>query len=176
MHTNLQTLILRHRKERLSKCSLRGLEGRPDLRFWTYPLEVSALESELLQRGPVTLLIPGGPTLGRSDDHRPLLLLDGTWKLAARMERYLWQRSGKFLVPRSLPKNWITSYPRCQVHCQDPSQGLASVEALFAALMAIDRNTNGILDGYRWKESFLQRNSPAQAVQQPSASSATAQC
>lgn len=158
VQTNLQTLILRHRKERLSKCSLRGLEGRRDLRFWTYPLEVSALEDELLQCGPVTLLTPCAPVLDSSDDRRPLLLLDGTWRLAARMAHHLWQRSDHLLVARSLPKNWITSYPRCPMHCPEHCQGLASVEALFAALMTLNRDIEGLLDGYLWKEPFLRRS------------------
>jgi pre-rRNA-processing protein TSR3 len=33
----LPTIILRHKKENLKKCSLRGLEPREDLRFFTYP-------------------------------------------------------------------------------------------------------------------------------------------
>ena len=32
------TLILRHRRENLKKCSLRGLESRSDMIFLTYPL------------------------------------------------------------------------------------------------------------------------------------------
>lgn len=33
------TLILRHRKENLNKCSLRGLENRKEIQFFTYPQE-----------------------------------------------------------------------------------------------------------------------------------------
>ena len=33
----LPTIILRHRKENLKKCSLRGLETHKDLKFYTYP-------------------------------------------------------------------------------------------------------------------------------------------
>ncbi|HSX10199.1 MAG TPA: hypothetical protein VLF94_00565, partial [Chlamydiales bacterium] len=98
------TAILRHRRENLRKCSLRGLEGRPDLIFFTYPVDpLPDLSSYLL-------LKVGAPPLTLADSSRGLLLIDGTWRLAQIMEKQLpWK-----LEARSLPGHYRTAYPRRQ--------------------------------------------------------------
>lgn len=142
------TLIFRHRKENLKKCSLRGLEDREDLQFWTYPLkELPPVEGYLL-------LALNAPPLTREDKSRGLLLLDGTWRYAAKMQ----ERLALPLELRSLPAGCVTAYPRRQEDCQDPLRGLASVEALFVAYSVLGRETAGLLDGYYWKELFLEKN------------------
>lgn len=153
------TYILRHRKERLSKCSLRGLEKRSDLLFWTYPQQLDDFARGL--RGPVTLLSTGGSVLTTEDALRPLLLLDGTWRLAAQMEKALVLSIGRLCQMRALPPIWSTCYPRCQRHCPAPCRGLASVEALFAAHFTLHREIEDILESYRWKSAFLKKNSSA---------------
>lgn len=157
-------VIIRHRKERLSKCSLRGLEARADLAFYRYPDRMP--EPEAIA-GCVTLsLDPGAPLLGPADRERPLLLLDGTWRLAPKLAAAVAQLQARLPaeqrpVARGLPPALVTAYPRAQgpeTACPDPARGLASVEALFAAYVLTGRDPAGLLDGYRWREALLEAN------------------
>ncbi|MEN8735309.1 MAG: hypothetical protein ABF329_10885, partial [Lentimonas sp.] len=67
--------IIRHPKERRSKCSLTPLEGRGDLSFhrarlgWTFDMT------------GFTVLALGAPEMSEADAGRPILLLDSTWRL-----------------------------------------------------------------------------------------------
>jgi|JI10StandDraft_1071094.scaffolds.fasta_scaffold03989_8 pre-rRNA-processing protein TSR3 len=147
----LPTIILRHRKENLKKCSLHGLEKREDLHFLTYPID----EIPFLKEG--LLLDLNAPPLSAKDRGKQLFLIDGTWNYAAVMHRQIpypdkWAR-------RSLPGNVRTAYPRKQTGCVDPKRGLASVEALFMAHLILGYPTEGLLDHYYWKEEFLHLNS-----------------
>ena len=147
MNNFSKTIVIRHRKERLSKCSLRGLEERDDCTFYTYPLkEVPPLE------GYVCLSVDGDKELSEKDRDFGLLLLDGTWAYAEKMEKIL--PPPDILVRRSLPKGMQTAYPRKN----DVESGLASVEALFIAYTLLGRDTRGLLDHYYWKEPFLEKN------------------
>ncbi|MDE3045200.1 MAG: hypothetical protein KGJ02_00940 [Verrucomicrobiota bacterium] len=141
-------IILRHRRENLRKCSLSGLETRSDLTFYTYPTD------PLPDLTGTLLLKVGAPPLTLADASRPLLLIDGTWRLAQIMEKSL----GIQLEARSLPAGFKTAYPRRQTECPDPNAGLASVEALYIAFHILGRNTDGLLDHYYWKDQFLQLN------------------
>lgn len=145
----LPTVIVRHRKENLAKCSLRGLESRPDLHFVSYPDgQLPSLEGYLL-------LTMDGPVLTPEDREWGLVLLDGTWRYAQKMlEQWSHQLPR---VARSLPAQYETAYPRAQTDCPDPLRGLASVEALYLAHQILGRSTEGLLDGYHWREGFLQR-------------------
>lgn len=140
-------VIQRHRKENLKKCSLRGLEGHPLLYFLTYPLEKVPVEPGMV------LLAPDGPPIGFEDRERTLLLLDGTWRYAAVMRAQL-----PAMETRSIPPGWKTAYPRRQ----EEEQGLASVEAIYAACTLLGWPTEGLLDRYFWREEFLQM-SPAKS-------------
>ena len=141
-------IILRHRRENLKKCSLTGLEGREGLAFFTYP------EDTLPDLTGALLLKVGAPPLSIEDKDRPLLLIDGTWRLAAVMEKQLPMK----LEERSLPPGWKTAYPRRQTDCPDPEAGLSSLEALYIACLILKRPTEGLLDHYHWKDLFLQIN------------------
>jgi pre-rRNA-processing protein TSR3 len=144
----MKTVILRHRRENLKKCSLRGLETHPDLSFFTYPVDV------LPDLSHFVLLKVGAPPLTSEDQDRGLFLIDGTWRLAEVMERQLpWK-----LEERSLPGGYVTAYPRRQTQCPDPKTGLSSVEALFIAHHILGRSTEGLLDHYHWKELFFRLN------------------
>ena len=132
-----KAIIWRHKKERLSKCSLRGLEGREDLVFCRTPPCLT---------GQVVLGVDGPPL--KSADQ--LVLLDGTWRYVDKMRRAL---EGEYLV-RSLPRALVTAYPRRQ----DEPAGLASVEALYAAYRILGWPVDGLLDHYIWKERFLDLN------------------
>lgn len=149
------TVIWRHSKENLKKCSLRGLEKRPDMHFVEYPTGVlPPLEGYIL-------LSVDAPVLTESDYARGLFLLDGTWRYAGVMEQALCQQYPalyRTLVRRCLPMHIRTAYPRYQTLCPQPDQGLASVEALYAAYCLMGRDPKGLLDGYYWKEEFLAKN------------------
>ncbi len=141
----MKTIILRHRRENLKKCSLTGLEKREDLQFYTYPVD------SLPDCSGALLLKVGAPPLTIEDADRPLFLIDGTWRLAQIMEKQLpWK-----LEARSLPPGFRTAYPRRQTDCPDPESGLSSLEALYIAHMILGRSTDGLLDRYYWKEPFL---------------------
>ncbi len=139
------TIILRHQRENLKKCSLRGLETRQDMIFLTYP--TSALP-DLTDYCVLTL---DGPPLTQDDSHLGLFLIDGTWRYAEKMAKSL----PAPYISRSLPAHFRTAYPRRQPDCPQPDRGLASVEALYLAYAILGRSTDGILDNYHWKELFI---------------------
>jgi pre-rRNA-processing protein TSR3 len=140
------TIIVVHPKERRSKCTVEPLRGRPGFAFWKFP----QIGSEPLA-GYVRLGL-GSEPLTPSDCERGLLVLDGTWRLAARMEAPFVGLPVRSLLP------WRTAYPRVSKLFHDPAQGLATIEALFAAFTQMGRPTIGVLDGYRWKDRFLGLN------------------
>lgn len=150
MSSYLPTVILRHKKENLRKCSLKGLETREDLVFYTYPKDTLPTLSSYV------LLTLEAPLLTASDNQYGLFLIDGTWRHSEVMFKSLPKPS--LFIPRSLPKELRTAYPRRQEDCSDPERGLASVEALFAAYQLLGRDPSGLLDFYYWKNAFLEKN------------------
>ena len=136
--------IIRHPKERRSKCSLTPLEGRGDLEFFRarsgWRFEVSGY----------TVLGLNAPVLSEADAERPLLLLDSTWRLLPQLESCLVGEG----VRRSLP-SVPTAYPRVSKVTEDPLGGLASVEALFLARLLIGQRDDSLLEGYYWRKDFL---------------------
>ncbi|HSW72928.1 MAG TPA: DUF367 domain-containing protein [Chlamydiales bacterium] len=142
------SIILRHRKENLKKCSLTGLEKRDDFLFISYPYD------SLPPLNNYILLTQDAPPLTKEDSHFGLFLVDATWRYAEVMVRKLPQ-----MQARSLP-SFKTAYPRKQTDCPDPETGLASIEALYAAFMITGRNRDGLLDNYYWKDKFLEFNNP----------------
>lgn len=153
MEISKKTLILRHRKENLKKCSLTGLESREDMEFFTYPKSgPSSLENYFI-------LTLDAPALTYEDRNLGVFLIDGTWKLAEKMFNNL-PCSNK-LELRSLPSDWKTAYPRVQTGCIDPLRGLASIEALYATYLILGKKTEGLLDNYYFKDEFIQLNQEA---------------
>lgn len=140
------TILLIHPKENRAKCSLEPLRGRPDLRFVNFTKH-AALELT----GYVRLSVEG-PPLSEADAAAGILLIDGSWRHAARMhERFA------AVPPRSLA-GFRTAYPRTSKLFTDPPAGLASVEALYIAYRILGRPTAGLLDDYRWRDEFLRQN------------------
>ena len=140
------TIIVVHPREKRSKCSVEPLRGRPDFHFETFPNQVTLPLNGYIRLGM------GGPELSAKDSGAGLLVLDGTWKLAARMEPFYCD------VPvRTLP-SVKTAYPRISRYGSDPDGGLATVEAVYAALRIMNRPTDGLLDEYYWKQDFLDQN------------------
>lgn len=140
------TVIVVHPKERRSKCSVEPLRGRSDVLFYTFPQPVSVPLDGYIRLGL------GGPELSAADAAHGLLLLDGTWKLAAKMEPVYQEVPVRTLPPLQ------TAYPRTSKVFEDPQGGLATIEALVAALKIMQRPIAGLLDHYHWREQFLKLN------------------
>jgi pre-rRNA-processing protein TSR3 len=153
MQEKWKTIVLRHRRENLRKCSLQPLVGHPDLTFISYPFAATLPAF----RKHTLILSFDGPLLSEKDSQSDLVLIDATWQLAAKMEKGLAPSINQF-EKRSLPDTIRTAYPRKQTGCIDPLRGLASVEALFVAFKLMGRETTALLDHYYWKEEFLALN------------------
>lgn len=144
----MKTILLRHRRENLKKCSLKGLESNPQFAFYTYP------QNPLPDLSNYLVLKVGAPPLTIQDRDKGLLLIDGTWALANVMQRQLPQQ----MEARSLPLGFKTAYPRRQTDCPDPTAGLSSIEALYVAFTILQLPTEHLLDHYYWKNQFLLLN------------------
>lgn len=145
MNTDIVDVVIRHPKERKSKCSLTPLEGRDDLTFfrarpgWTFD-----------GTGYVVLAVDA-PVLSQDDASMPLLLLDSTWRLLPQLNACV---TGKPIY-RSLPRV-RTAYPRVSKIAEDPLGGLASVEALYFARLLVGRVDASLLDAYHWRSEFME--------------------
>lgn len=148
----LTTVILRHARENLKKCSLSGLEKRQDCQFFTYP------KDSLPDLRSYILLKVGAPPLSKDDRDRGLFLIDGTWRLASVMETQVPITIKETMIARSLPNHFRTAYPRRQTECPDPERGLSSLEALYIAYFILGRPLEGLLDRYYWKDLFFELN------------------
>lgn len=144
------TIVLRHARENLKKCSLRGLEIRSDFRFYSYPRCI------LPDLTGYLILTLDAPPLKKEDAFAGLFLLDSTWRYAQKMLNFVEKQSS--LNRRSIPSHFRTAYPRRQEDCLDPIRGLASIEALYIAYHILGRDTDGLLDRYHWKDLFLEIN------------------
>ncbi len=142
----LPTVVVVHPKERRSKCTAEPLRGRDDFVFVRFPDKVPVALDSYVRLGI------GGPELSVADAHSGLLVLDGTWKLAANMEPFY-----SDLPVRSL-RQISTAYPRVSQLYEDPSAGLATIEAVYVALNLLRRTVDGLLDHYHWKDQFLEIN------------------
>ncbi len=144
MNTVTPVSIIRHPKERRSKCSLTPLEGREALSFhrarlgWTFDMT------------GFTVLALGAPEMSEADAGRPILLLDSTWRLLPQVEACLVGEG----VRRTLPAV-PTAYPRISKIAEDPMGGLASVEALYLARLLIGERDDSLLSSYHWRKEFL---------------------
>ena len=142
-----QVLIIVRRGEDPAKCTVRPLRGSPGLDFLPYPLRPTPDLSRHL------LLAPDAPPLTPADAGRPLLLLDASWRHAAKMRKAV-----EPVETRSIPPGWRTAYPRRSKIHEDPDTGLATVEALFAALCILGCRDDALLRFYPWRDAFLDLN------------------
>ena len=141
------TIVWRHRKENLKKCTLSGLENRKDFLFFVYPKDqLPCLKNYLL-------LDLKGPVLSRKDRGKGFFLIDATWRYAQVMARRV-----PLVERRTLPHGFKTSYPRKKTGCIDSERGLASIEALYIASLCLGRNFETLLKDYYWRDSFLETN------------------
>lgn len=147
------TVMVVHPRERRSKCTVEPLRSRHDFLFVRFPEQVPVSLEGYVRLGM------GGPELSASDADSGLLVLDGTWKLASKMEPFYAD-----LPVRSLPPV-VTAYPRVSQLYDDPGGGLATIEAVYAAFRMLQRPTDGLLDEYYWKDRFLAANGWADEVE-----------
>ena len=140
------TIVIRHPAENPRKCSILPLRGTPGLVFLNFPV------TQPLDLGNYVRLAAEGPPLSLQDAERGLLLLDGSWRWAEVMNRQFLD-----VPPRSL-QGIETAYPRVSKRGTDPGNGLATIEALYAANKILGRPTDGLLDHFRWRDEFLRRN------------------
>lgn len=141
----ISVTVIRHPKERRSKCTLTPLETRANIRFlrfrpgWTF--DVTGF----------TVLALGAPELSIEDAGRPLLLLDSTWRLLPQLESCL-TGAGMY---RTLPPV-EGAFPRKSKIADDPAAGLSSVEALFLAMLLLGERDDTLLADYYWRSEFLE--------------------
>ena len=143
----MHILILRDPRESMAKCSLTRLRGTHGLHFVDY------LPERRLVAGERVLLHPDGEELSGADRGRDLFLVDCSWR---RVDKLIATVDGSLLRRRLPPLE--TAYPRKSKTFDDPSGGLASVEALYAACLLMGEERAEFLAEYRWKEEFLRRN------------------
>jgi rRNA small subunit aminocarboxypropyltransferase len=148
----LDVLVFRDPRESARKCSLTPLRGRPGIRFVTD--RPGARPPLVLDAGRRILLHPDGDELRPEDRGPGLLLIDCSWR---RVEPMLRRVRGE-LAPRRLPALLRTAYPRRNRQALDPAGGLASVEALYAALHLLGEPRPDLLEGYPWAAAFLAAN------------------
>jgi len=142
-----EVLILRDPKESAHKCSLTPLRGMPGIRFVEYGADRRVDASGRI------LLHAEGELLTAADAGLDLFLIDCSWRRVSKLQA----RVDGAPVLRRLPP-LVTAYPRKSSTFQDPDQGLASVEALYAALALLGRPRPELLVNYRWADEFLRFN------------------
>ncbi len=143
----LDVLILRDLRESVRKCSLTPLRGLPGIEFRAYDPDL-----RLPADGRV-LLHPDGEELGAADRGAGLLLLDCAWRRVPSLLRTV---DGPYTL-RRLPA-LATAYPRRSKHFHDPERGLASVEALYAAVCLLRGPVPELLERYPFAAAFLAAN------------------
>ena len=145
----IDVLAWRDPREARAKCSLTPIAGLPGVRI------VEVHGRGRLDAGERILLAPDGEELSSEDRGRGLLLIDCAWRKVGSLRR----RVDGVLHARRLPR-LVTAYPRKSKTFQDPDEGLASVEALFAATLILGEPRFDFLRGYHWREEFLRMNFP----------------
>ena len=151
MDPALDVLILRDPRESPKKCSLVPLRGTPGIEFVEYRPD------RTLEAGGRVLLDPSAEPITAADRGLPLLVLDSSWRRLPKLSATVLGEPRR----RRLPP-LRTAYPRRSRDFEDPAEGLASVEALYAALVLLGHDRiEHLLDAYRWKDEFLQLNAEA---------------
>lgn len=142
----IPTTVIRHQKEKVSKCSLRFLHDRPEMTF------LRNKPGFTFDATGFTLLAVDAEPMSPRDAGRPLLLLDSTWRWLPQLLACVTGAP----VLRSIPGSVRTAYPRVSKVFEDPIAGLASIEALYLARKLLGDDDPSLLDGYHWKDQFLQ--------------------
>jgi pre-rRNA-processing protein TSR3 len=140
-------LIVHDLREPARKCSVTPLRGMDGVRF------VPSVGGRRVEAGRRIWLHPEGEEIAPEDRGPGLLLIDCAWhrvpKLANRIDGEL--------LKRRLP-TLVTAYPRKSKLGRDPEHGLASIEALYAAIAILEGPRPELLAHYRWAGEFLAAN------------------
>jgi pre-rRNA-processing protein TSR3 len=143
--TTVATTVIRHPKERISKCSLRFLHDRPEMTFLRGKPDLRFDATGFI------LLAVDAPPLSLADQGHPLLLLDSTWRWLPQLNACVTGEP----IKRSIPGDLHTAYPRVSKTFEDPAGGLASIEALYVARKLLGDDDPELLHGYHWTDEFL---------------------
>ena len=143
----MDILIVRDPREPAKKCSLTPLRGLPGVRF------VSLRGGKRVDAGRRIWLHPDGEEITSADRGFDLLLVDCAWRKLATISKAI---DGELFL-RRLPK-LVTAYPRRSKVAIDPEDGLASIEALYAAIVLLEGPRPELLANYRWAGQFLAAN------------------
>ncbi len=146
-------LILRDPRESAAKCSLTPLRGMPGIEFRSFDPQARVPAKDRV------LLHPDGEEISAADRGRDLLVLDSNWR---RLPKLVASLEGQPLLRRLPPLR--TAYPRRSRIHSDPQDGLASVEALWAALALLGDSRPELLAGYHFREAFLDLNPGLRAL------------
>ena len=144
--TAVATTVIRHPKERISKCSLRFLHDRPEMTFLRGKPDLRFDATGFI------LLAVDAPPLSLADQGLPLLLLDSTWRWLPQLNACVTGEP----IKRSIPGSLHTAYPRVSKTFEDPTGGLASIEALYVARKLLGDEDPELLHDYHWKDEFLE--------------------
>jgi pre-rRNA-processing protein TSR3 len=154
-------LAVQDYRENRRKCTLEPLRGLAGIEIVRLP-RTAPREAPYELPGGILLEV-GAPAL-RPEDAALLggggriVLLDATWVRVKALKRRLKVREGDSLEPRSMPLGIQTAYPRRSKLHEDPEEGLASVEALFAASAILGAPREDFFAHYRWSQDFLALN------------------
>jgi pre-rRNA-processing protein TSR3 len=155
----LRFTIIQDAKENRRKCTLTPLVGSEGIEF--IRADCPRGDPGRIPVGPALLLAVDGPPLEAADapfaEEHGVVLLDGTWvRVTKLLDRLILSPEVR---RRSLPRDFMTAYPRVSKVHRDPDGGLASVEALFAASAVLGSPRPELLRHYHWAREFLDRNS-----------------
>jgi len=156
-----RVLVVQHYKENLKKCTVTPLRNRPDLEIRIIRPDPSGYPPLEISGG--ILLAVGAPPLSPEDrahleaaGERRLVVIDANWAKVPVILRAL--RPREPLVRRSLGAGILTAYPRRSKLHEDPPEGLATVEAIAAALAILGAPDLSLFEGYPWAREFLDLN------------------
>lgn len=156
----MRFVVVQDHKENRRKCTLTPLEAHPDFSFVRLGHPVRSPEGAELGSG--VLLHVDGELLARDDAgllvDGSLVIVDSTWVRVPKVLARMSVRPGATLERRRLPPGVVTAYPRTSKLHADPTEGLASIEALFTATLILGEPRLDLLQHYRWGGEFLSRN------------------
>lgn len=152
LHSNIRYEILIDRKENPKKCTIHPLKSRGDfyLRYFSKNAKIPAFQSDCL-------LHVDGVDLSTIKDRpwKTLGLIDCTWR---KVRPTLTRVEKPFPPLVKIPEGFQTAYPRRNKKGEDPSTGLATIEALFIAAAFLGHWDETLLEKYHFGQDFLRIN------------------
>lgn len=150
---HLQYEILMDKKENPRKCTIAPLSERKDFSIRYFKRNAKPIEAFTAS----VLLHVDGEDLSqiKIEGTQSLGLIDCTWRIVPNVLQRI-----KKPLPRlvRIPDGFKTAYPRRNKEGNDPSEGLATIEALFIAAAFLGFWDETLLEKYYFKEQFLEIN------------------